>query len=125
MLFLCIDDDPDDMELLCDGIKTIDPSFVCITAANGKEGLDLLQTFTPDAIFLDINMPVMDGRETLLTIRRQPDYRYIPVYILSTTSNRAEVNQFKHLGARDFITKPDSFQELCARLKAVLEHFAI
>ena len=120
MLLLCIDDDPDDMELLCEGIRSVYPSYICVSAKNGEEALNLLKTIVPDIIFLDINMPLMDGRETLREIRKRKSFKHIPVYILSTTTNRDEMQQFKLLGAEAFITKPNSFQELCSILKGLL-----
>jgi CheY-like chemotaxis protein/DNA-binding XRE family transcriptional regulator len=122
MVLLCIDDDPEDVELFCDAINTINTGVNCVVAHNGKEGIDLLQTLRPDLIFLDLNMPVMDGRETLKRIRNNERLKKIPVYIFSTTSNTAEIEECKKLGADNCITKPNSFKELCSALQDVFEY---
>ena len=124
-VLLYIDDDPEDMELFCDAIKAIDPSYVCVGARNGKEGLNLLSNLTPDFIFLDINMPVMDGKETLKSIQVDPRLRDLPVLILSTSSNPQEREAFRRLGAKACLTKPNTFDALYNSLKDFLQPVAI
>ena len=71
--FLFIDDDADDRDFFCSTIEMIDPSVQCFFAKDGVDALDQLnndENFTPDFIFIDMNMPRMDGRECLLKIRQ-------------------------------------------------------
>lgn len=121
MLLLCIDDDPEDVELFRDAIKIIDKSFTCVAASNGVEGLAILNETIPDRIFLDMNMPLMDGKETLRTIRGDQRFDSVPIYILSTSNNRREAELCRTLGANRWFVKPDTFQELVKRLKTVFE----
>jgi CheY-like chemotaxis protein len=120
MVVLCIDDDSDDVAFFCDAIGTIDTSYTCIAAPNGKDGLNILTDVRPDYIFLDINMPVMNGKETLKVIRQNSCLRNIPVYMLSTTSNPAELKRYKELGATDCLVKPNRFEDLCDLLAPIL-----
>ncbi len=71
-LILYIDDDQEDIEIFKSSLAAIDSGIICPTAHNGKEGLDILRdgVVLPDLIFLDINMPVLNGRDCLLNIRR-------------------------------------------------------
>jgi CheY-like chemotaxis protein len=115
-----IDDDPEDMELFCEAVKVINPSYTCVGARNGKEGLRLLSSLTPDLIFLDINMPVMDGTETLKSIKVDSRLNKLPVLMLSTTSDPRERETFKKLGAKACLTKPSTFDGLCSTLKRYL-----
>lgn len=124
-VLLYIDDDPEDMELFCDAVKVIDPSYVCIGAKNGQEGLELLSRLTPDFIFLDINMPVMDGKETLQSIQVDQRLKDLPVLILSTSSNPKEREVFRRLGARAYLTKPNTFDALCETLRDFLHPVVI
>jgi CheY-like chemotaxis protein len=120
-LLLYIDDDPEDMEFFREAVETVDPSCVCIGARNGAEGLQLLSTITPDLIFLDINMPVMDGKETLRSIQVDSRLNKLPVFMLSTTTNPREREVFRKLGAKACLIKPNSFTALCETLKGYLK----
>lgn len=121
MVLLCIDDDPEDIELFQEAVNIIDKSSVCVFATNGREGLDILRNTIPDCIFLDINMPVMDGKETLMNIRRDRRFKAVPVFILSTTHDKYEVELCRALGANQFLVKPGSFSELVSNIRSALE----
>jgi CheY-like chemotaxis protein len=121
MTLLCIDDDPEDIELFREAVRMIDDSFTCVEASNGLEGLDILRKTIPDYIFLDMNMPIMDGKETLRVIRGDERLDSVPVYMLSTSSDFKEAESCRRLGAKKWLVKPGSFQELISRLRSVLD----
>lgn len=118
MTILYADDDHDDRELMSEAFSQIDPSISCLVASDGKEALDILNQNSdlPDYIFLDINMPVMDGKTCLEELKKNKRLKNIPVVIYSTTRNIQEINQLYDLGASTFIHKPANFNELCATL---------
>ena len=118
MTLLYVDDDAEDVELFCDAIKNIYPTCLCLVAQSAKEGLRVLETLIPDVIFLDINMPVMNGKEVLRTIRSRKDFEAVPVCMLSTTSNPLEIKMCKDLGANECFVKPNTFAELCNTLNS-------
>lgn len=120
MTLLCIDDDPEDIELFQEAIKIIDRSTTCVIAMNGKEGLAILNKTIPDYIFLDINMPVMDGKETLRLIRKDKRLESVPVVVLSTSNDRREKQACRDLGANYCFTKPGSFTQLIEELREAL-----
>jgi CheY-like chemotaxis protein len=111
--FTCflIDDDADDQEIFLSVLETINPTVHCVTARNGREAMLKLTTeeVKPDLIFLDLNMPLMNGKQFLEACSRLEDCRKIPVVILSTSSDRQSIQETLKLGARNFITKPDKF----------------
>ena len=111
--FTCflIDDDADDQEIFLSVLDEIVPSIRCYTASNGKEAIDKLTTaeVRPDLIFLDLNMPLMNGQQFLKACQLMEGCRHIPVIILTTSSDRRSIEETKQLGARDYITKPDKF----------------
>lgn len=119
MVLLCIDDDPEDIELFVDAVKMIDGDHSCITATNGNEALSTLAKVVPDVIFLDMNMPGMNGKETLERIRNDERLLSVPIYILSTSNDLKEVEACYKLGATKWLVKPSSFIELIKRLKTV------
>jgi len=120
MILLYVDDDPDDILLFDDALKLIGSTYSFIPAANGEEALSILNDVTPDIVFLDVNMPIMNGQKTLEAIRSDPRLNSIPVCMLSTTSNKDEVKIFKKLGAIEFIVKQNSFNRFCDALSEFL-----
>lgn len=117
MILLYVDDDLEDIELFCDAVQVVCPQSVCQSAENGKEGLIALKKIVPDYIFLDINMPVMGGIETLASIRADSNLCRIPVCMLSTTNNVTEIKTCLDMGAYRFFVKPNSFTLLCSMLQ--------
>lgn len=111
---LIIDDDIDDQEILITAIQELDETIVCFTALNGKDGLEKLRSkeIVPRLIFLDLNMPAMNGFQFLEHVKGSDELNNIPIIVFSTSSNPADVQQTKKLGAIDFFTKPTSFLRL-------------
>jgi CheY-like chemotaxis protein len=120
LTILCIDDDIDDIECFRDALETVDATCVCLAASTAKEGLCYLETAVPDVIFLDINMPVVDGHEILISIRKVKSLASVPVYMLSTSIGRDELDGFKKEGATGGYRKPETFLGLCEILSGVL-----
>lgn len=124
MPFTCllIDDDPDDREIF--GIALEDVDRVCryIATENGVDALELLEdsSFIPNFIFLDLNMPLMDGKECLREIKKIPHLNHIPVIIYSTSSYQKDVEETRLLGANHFLTKPSSIKALTTLLTEIL-----
>jgi CheY-like chemotaxis protein len=74
MQMMIIDDDLDDTDIFCEALKEVDPSVKCLIAKDGEEALNLLNNLIvlPELIFLDINMPRMDGKTCFKEIKRNP-----------------------------------------------------
>jgi CheY-like chemotaxis protein len=120
MVVLYADDDPDDMELFGEALRAIDRSIVFIKARSAADALILLQgNLVPDFIFLDINMPLMDGIECLFRIRAFPLLGNVPVIMLTTSQNEKDKERAQELKA-SFITKPNSFEALVKEVSAQL-----
>jgi CheY-like chemotaxis protein len=121
-LFL-IDDDRDEHELFGDALRDINDSIELVTAKDGVEAFQKLRAedvSTPDLIFLDLNMPKMDGKQFLREIKRTTDFSDIPVYVYTTSSNQTERTEVLAMGAAHFITKPGTFTELCDTLRELV-----
>lgn len=120
-IFLLADDDADDAFLFCEAIGLLGPAVECRTAENGSglfKQLSETGDSMPDMIFLDINMPVMNGWDCLVKLKENELYRPITTIMYSTSSNPRDVEKAYELGAALFITKPDNFNELCRILRA-------
>ncbi len=115
---MLIDDDDDDQEIFVTAVEEVSPAVDCICLSDATGALTKLATreIKPDVIFLDLNMPVMNGREFLRRIKQHTDLVSIPVIIFTTSSDPATKQQMKTLGAHDFITKPSSYDELVSTL---------
>ncbi|TCJ14450.1 response regulator [Flaviaesturariibacter flavus] len=116
---LLVDDDATDRELFSEALQLVAPQHQLIEAGNGQEALALLEggAALPDLVLLDLNMPVKDGREALLDIRRNPALRCLPVCILSTSSAHFDVERAYADGASLFLVKPLEY----AQLKGLIE----
>lgn len=120
---LFIDDDVDDQEFFCDAAMTIDPEMQCTFASNGIDAVSKLadETFLPDFIFIDMNMPKMNGKETLEEIRKMERLNAVSVYIYSTAAAPRTTQEMLELGATDFLIKPSSVQGLQELLGKILK----
>lgn len=119
--FLLVDDDTDDAELFCEAVGKIRMAE-CNTVENGLELFKLLSIRTaniPDVIFLDINMPMMDGWECLKELKKSSNYSRIPIIMYSTSSAKQDIDRAYSLGAQLFLTKPEDFSELSKILETV------
>jgi len=122
-LLLLVDDDPDDQHVFAEALSEIDDSVSLLTASNGLEALERLVNTTlplPDLIFLDLNMPKMNGKQFLRELKNRTQLSQIPIVIYSTSSARIDKEETLSLGASDFIVKPDSYGELCNAIRSVI-----
>jgi CheY-like chemotaxis protein len=119
---LLIDDDQDDHEIFSAAVEKTAITLTYQVRSSAHEALEqlVLNMLTPDLIFLDLNMPVMNGQEFLAAVKNNEKLKNIPVIIFSTSSNLATIKLTKELGALDFITKPDKFDSLVSMLQFVL-----
>ena len=77
----------------------------------------------PKFILLDLNMPKMDGREVLKTIKNSDDFKKIPVIIFSTTKNQLEVKRCYDLGANTYVVKPVNFETLVSTVQQIRNYW--
>lgn len=109
-----IEDDEDDQEIFFTALARSYPQAGCKFFCNGLEAISSLtkKVIRPDLIFLDLNMPIMNGLQFLAEIQKNAELQTIPIIVLSTTSHAKTIALAKELGAIDFITKPNKFDEL-------------
>lgn len=124
---LIVDDDAEDLAIITDAINRIHQSNITITTENGALALDLLHEFEkndqlPCLIVLDLNMPRMNGKQTLEQLKNHPRFCRIPVIIYSTSINPQEKEACLLLGARAYITKPISYSECIATAKIFIQY---
>jgi len=111
---LLIDDDDDDQFIFLAAIKEAAPGYECRISNNGPEGLIALNANSsyPEIIFLDLNMPLLNGFEFLVMLKTDVKFSGIPVIIFSTSDNPSDKKRARDLGALRFITKTADIQLL-------------
>lgn len=122
---LLTDDDEDDREFFGQAIADLDLKYAVEFCKNGVELLDRLydkSTDIPDIIFLDLNMPILSGAETLQKIREDDRFKNSPVIaIYSTSATLDGIKDTFGLGANVYIVKPISFTDLKKIIVKVIE----
>ena len=119
---MLIDDDPDDQLFFRDAVQLIHPELVCELASTCQQAFEQLENPPPpEFIFMDLNMPVMNGFDCLVYLKNQELYSQIPIIIFTTSKNPQDISRTRQLGARHFMTKPDDFNILCKKLKKIIQ----
>lgn len=121
---LYAEDDMDDFESLDDALSQLTDDYSLAHAKNGTEVVSMLQndfaTQPPCLIILDLNMPVMDGKEVLLWLKQQPQYQHIAVMVF-TTSSREEDVKLCQTHKCTFFRKPTLYRDLLHIAQTILD----
>lgn len=122
--YLCflIDDDVDDQEIFNMAIQNLDIEIICETANNGVEALERFisdKDFCPDIVFIDINMPKMNGIQCLQELKRLGPDKGSTIIIYSTAKDKFITDRLEELGVKEFIEKPSSFNLLTESLSRI------
>lgn len=114
MTFFLIDDDEDDRELFELALNDVGADVRFMSASGCQEALRLITSSgeLPNYIFLDLNMPGMNGKDCLCYLKQRDDLRHVPVIIFSTSGDPLDIQATKAMGAVGFITKPSKTSEL-------------
>ena len=117
-----IDDDQDDREFFSEIVELIDEHAEVVTLRNGKELLDTLEKLPPppNCLFLDINMPGMNGFEVLKKLRENVSHKELPVVMFSTSGDRSTIDKSRELGASLFVQKSGTLDNLTRSIKHAL-----
>lgn len=129
------DDDEDDRSFFADALSESGYAHELSFAFDGNDLLEQLNQLKnkefgklPDVIFLDLNMPVKDGRETLKVLKKDPELALIPVFIYTTSNSDLDVNLCYKNGANLFITKPSDFDvivKIVSNICDLVENYVI
>ena len=115
---LLVDDEPDILDILSYNFEK--EGFIVHAASNGREGVELARKMLPDLILLDVMMPEMDGMETCVQIREEPQLKdTIIAFLTARGEDYSQIAGFD-AGADDYIMKPIKPRVLVSRIKALL-----
>jgi two-component system, sensor histidine kinase and response regulator len=117
----------EDEALLLEGIIELlsAEGYDAIAATNGQEGIQTTQKLLPDLILCDVSMPVLNGYETLQSLRCNPQTALIPFIFLTARGTAADFRQGLRLGADDYLMKPFNRQELLEAIETHLRKLAM
>ena len=123
---LWADDDMDDLMLMRQVLQELGDNYNIAEVHNGKEALDYLQegkqaNTLPCLIILDMNMPVMDGKETLSRLKKDEALKEIPVVFFTTSNSQIDKLYCKHQGV-EMITKPPQYANLKDAVQKLLKY---
>ncbi|MCE7064595.1 response regulator [Dyadobacter sp. CY326] len=120
-----VDDDIDDQEIFSLMVEDALPDAECVFAKDGLNALEKLEqgSVNPHIIFIDINMPRMNGMEFLVELKKRPALFHIPAIMYSTSDENAIVKKCKDLGASDLIKKQANTDKVKEEIKKVVAEY--
>ena len=123
---LLIEDDQIEVMKLKRTIKKLDMNHELVEAQNGEDALEILKSKTnlPDIIFLDLNMPKINGLEFLKILKSGPILRYLPTIILTTSNNRKDVLACYDIGVAGYILKPLKYNDYTNKIEKILSYWS-
>lgn len=132
LTILFADDDEDDVLIAKDALADSGIVNDFRVVHNGGELIEYLKrcgqtedTPMPGLVLLDLKMPVMDGVEALKIIRSRMQTRWIPVVVLTSSNSETDIKQAYNLGVNSFVTKPDTYEDFTAAIKAIISYWSL
>ncbi|MCF2447141.1 response regulator [Dyadobacter sp. CY345] len=120
------DDDEDDRMLMKEALEEANPGVNVVESEDGMELIDNIKgtdDLADTIVVLDMNMPKMNGIETILAMKADPELAEIPTVMLSTSDNPELAIKAKEAGADEFLTKPNNFRALIDIAKKIFNRF--
>ncbi|WBL26379.1 response regulator [Zunongwangia sp. HGR-M22] len=126
LTILFIEDDMIEVMKLNRTVSSLSLPHHIIEAKNGEEALQILnqKDRLPDIIFLDLNMPKMNGIEFLKILKADDVLKYIPTIILTTSSNRRDLLECYKIGIAGYIIKPLRYEDYVSKLNSALDYWS-
>ena len=115
---LVVDDEPDIQELLRITFKR--EGYEVFVSDSGEKAIEYMRSDRPDLVVLDLMLPGIDGLEVCKIFKADPNWKSVPILMLSAKGEEADVVSGLELGAEDYVTKPFSSKELVARIRRIL-----
>ncbi|UCH40740.1 MAG: response regulator, partial [Gammaproteobacteria bacterium] len=116
-LILCVDDEPVNLLIM---EELLQDNYELLTARSGEDCLQQVSMQIPDLILLDVNLPDMDGLETCVRLKSDPETAEIPIIFVSALASQEELMAGYEAGGDDYITKPFSEEILRKKIEIVL-----
>ena len=124
---LLVEDDPDDVLLITDALKSTSSGLTIINKKNGLEALNYLNEvksgndLLPCLIVMDINMPVLNGKQLLAILKNEDDFKFVPLIVFTTSSTDVD-KEFCNRFNVPMVTKPNGMDAFNNTVQKFLEH---
>lgn len=119
---LIVDDEPHIRLLIEQALEDLEDQAVeILTATNGRDALDLIRQETPQLVFLDVMMPLMNGFEVCSRVKQDLDLQHICIIMLTAKGQEFDKQKGQEVGADRYLTKPFDPDELIEQAVAILE----
>ena len=112
----------DNIELLMLLQQLLGTKYRVLTATNGQEALDIIQTEELDIIISDVMMPIMDGMELTRKVKDDPNYQHLPIILLTAKTQEDTRTEAMQIGADSFVTKPFKVSDLELSINNIIEN---
>ncbi len=124
---LLVEDDAIEVMKLKRAIAKLEMNHELIEAKNGEEALEILKDHSvlPDVLFLDLNMPKINGIEFLKILKKDEVLRFLPTVMLTTSSNRKDMLACYDTGVAGYIIKPLKYDHYVEKIKSALEYWSM
>ena len=116
---LVVEDQEDNRQILRDLLGASD--YEMVEAETGQEAIDAVAKKKPDLILMDIQLPVMDGYEATRRIKANPDWKSIPIIVVTSYALSGDAEKARAAGCDDYVTKPYSPRQLLAKIREYLK----
>jgi CheY-like chemotaxis protein len=121
LTILLVDDDPEEFELFETAMAEVRPGVKLVHSDGCTDLLETVLKHNPDIVFIDINMPAINGIECLKDIRSRKEFRNLPIIMYSTSNSRIHIEQSFENKANFYIVKPHSLRGIRQALEKVID----
>lgn len=115
---LIVDDSVSMRQMIVFTLK--EAGYVVEEAENGQKGLDKAKSQKFDVVISDVNMPIMDGITMVKQVRSLPNYKFVPILVLTTETSQEKKQEGKQAGATGWLVKPFNPEQLISTIKRVV-----
>ena len=124
---LLIEDDMIEVMKLNRTISSLKLDHTVIEANNGEDALEILnkKDQLPDIILLDLNMPKVNGIEFLKILKNDTQLKYIPIIVLTTSSNKKDLKACFEFGIAGYVLKPLKYEDYMTKIERILAYWSI
>lgn len=121
-IILVVDDEQNIRDFISVGLSM--EGYTVLTAKDGNEGVNMALTASPDLIVMDVTMPVMDGWDALVKLRREAKTKGKPILMLTGMSSIKDVDKAMELGATSYLVKPFDIDRLLRKISLIIDGVA-
>lgn len=118
MKILCVDDDKTTRKILSLYLKG--KGYEVVLAENGLDALEKMGTENINLVVTDMNMPFMDGIELTKTLKADPNWKHVPILMVTTEADDEEKKRAAEAGVDDYLVKPANAEQITSSVKKIL-----